>query len=186
MSELNLIVMGPPGAGKGTQAKLLVKRFGIPQISTGDMLREAVASGSAIGKRVRTIMEKGELVPDEVVVEIVEQRLAREDCRDGFILDGFPRTCEQAKALEALLVAAGREPLCVVSLGVGDETLRRRILERGEGRADDCEQTVSRRLEVYRTQTAPVLDHFRGVLVEIDGIGRVEDVHERIVGALGS
>ncbi len=184
MSELNLILTGPPGAGKGTQAKLLAKRLGIPQIATGEILREAVASGSELGQRVKAIMERGELVPDEVVIEIVEERLAREDCVPGFILDGFPRTREQAEALERLLGRAQREPVRVVSLEVPDEVLRQRILERGEGRADDTEETISTRLQVYRQQTAPVLDYFRSSLLEIDGIGSVGEIHSRIVEAI--
>jgi len=185
MSELNLILTGPPGAGKGTQAKLLTKRLGIPQIATGDILREAVASGSELGERVKAIMERGELVPDEVVIAIVEERLARKDCRPGFILDGFPRTREQASALEGLLTKIGREPVRVVSLKVVDEVLRQRILERGEGRADDTEETIARRLEVYRRETTPVLEHFRSTLLEVDGVGSVEEINRRIVEAIG-
>ena len=184
MSELNLILTGPPGAGKGTQAKLLAKRLGIPQIATGDILREAVASGSELGQRVKAIMERGELVPDEVVIEIVEERLAREDCVPGFILDGFPRTREQAEALERLLARARREAVRVVSLVVPDQVLRQRILERGQGRADDSEETIATRLEVYRQQTAPVLDYFRSRLLEIDGIGSVGEINSRIVEAI--
>ena len=184
MSEINLILTGPPGAGKGTQAKLLAKRLGIPQIATGDILREAVASGSELGQRVKAIMERGDLVPDEVVIEIVEERLAREDCVPGFILDGFPRTREQAEALERLLGRARREPVRVVSLEVPEEVLRQRILERGQGRADDTEETIATRLVVYRQQTAPVLDHFRSSLLEIDGVGSVEEINSRIVQAI--
>ena len=184
MSEITLILTGPPGAGKGTQAKLLAKRLGIPQIATGDILREAVASGSELGQRVKAIMERGDLVPDEVVIEIVEERLAREDCVPGFILDGFPRTREQAEALERLLGRARREPVRAVSLEVPEEVLRQRILERGQGRADDTEETIATRLEVYRQQTAPVLDHFRSSLLEIDGVGSVEEINSRIVQAI--
>ncbi len=185
MSELNLILTGPPGAGKGTQAKLLAKRLGIPQIATGEILREAVASGSELGQRVQAIMQRGELVPDEVVIEIVDERLAREDCAPGFILDGFPRTRDQAEALERLLGRARREPVRVVSLEVPEDVLRQRILERGEGRADDTEETIATRLEVYRQQTAPVLDYFRSGLLRIDGVGSVEEISARIVEAIG-
>ncbi len=185
MSELNLILTGPPGSGKGTQAKLLTKTLGIPQIATGDILREAVASGSELGQRVQAIMQRGELVPDEVVIEIVEERLAREDCVPGFILDGFPRTREQAEALERLLGRAGREPVRIVSLEVPDAVLRQRILERGEGRADDTGETIATRLEIYRQQTLPVLDYFRSSVLEIDGVGSVEDISARIVEAIG-
>jgi adenylate kinase len=186
MNERNLMLLGPPGAGKGTQAKLLVDHLEIPQIATGDILREAVASGSQIGRRAQAIMEKGELVPDEVVIAIVEERLARKDCQAGFILDGFPRTREQARALDRLLEKAGREPLIAVSLRVDDDVLRQRILQRGEGRADDNDETIRKRLQVYREQTAPVLDHYRSVLLEIDGVGSIEEIHTRIVEALAA
>ncbi len=185
MSELNLILTGPPGAGKGTQAKLLAKRLGIPQIATGEILREAVASGSELGQRVQEIMQRGELVPDEVVIEIVDERLAREDCAPGFILDGFPRTREQAEALERLLRRARRETVRVVSLEVPDDVLRQRILERGEGREDDTEETIATRLEVYRQRTAPLLDYFRSSLLRIDGVGSIEEISARIVEAIG-
>ena len=185
MSERNLLLLGPPGAGKGTQAKLLEERLGIPKIATGDILREAVASGSEIGRRANAIMEKGELVPDEVVIGIVEERVGRKDCKEGFILDGFPRTREQAKALDGLLAKADRAPLVALSLIVEDEVLRVRILSRGEGRADDNEAAVRTRLEVYREQTAPVLDHYSSALLEIDGIGTIDEIHERIMEALG-
>lgn len=185
MSELNFILMGPPGAGKGTQAKRLAKRCGIPQIATGDILREAVASASELGKRVKAIMDSGALVPDEIVIKIARERLEREDCAPGFVLDGFPRTAEQAQALEALLEQMGREPVRVANLRVADEVLRQRILDRGEERADDTEETIHRRLEVYRRETAPVLEYFRSVLTEVDGVGSVDQIAARLVAALG-
>jgi adenylate kinase len=184
VSELNVMVIGPPGAGKGTQAKMLVERHGIPQISTGDILREAVASGSEVGQRVSRIMEAGDLVPDEIVIRIVEERLARPDCAKGFVLDGFPRTPPQAEALDGVLERAGRAPLRVVFLDVPEDELKRRILSRGEGRADDTAEAVERRLGVYRAETAPVLDHYRRSLVRIDGIGSMEEIAGRIEGAL--
>jgi len=187
MSEqYNLILMGPPGSGKGTQAKRLVERFGIPQISTGDILREAVASGSEIGKRAKAIMDRGDLVPDEVVIEIVRQRLARPDCKKGFVLDGFPRTRNQAKSLDAILADQGREPARVVALVVADDELRRRILARGEGRADDNEAAVAKRLEVYRRDTEPVLAHYASAVKRIDGIGSMDEITARVVAALGA
>jgi adenylate kinase len=183
--QLNLILTGPPGSGKGTQAKRLVERYGIPQISTGDILREAVRSGSEIGRRAKAIMDAGELVPDEVVIEIVRQRLARPDCKPGCVLDGFPRTRAQAVALDAMLKEQGREPARVIALVVADDELRRRILARGEGRADDNEESVRKRLEVYRRDTEPVLAHYAKSVVKIDGVGSMDDISARIAKALG-
>jgi adenylate kinase len=184
MNERNLLLIGAPGAGKGTQAQLLVERYGIPQISTGDMLRSAVASGSKLGTAVKEIMARGDLVPDEKVIQIVEERLGQPDCAKGFIFDGFPRTAGQAIALDAILDRRGREPLQVVYLEVPEEELKRRILSRGEGRADDTEETVNRRFEVYHRDTAPVLDHYREALVRVDGLGSVEEIAGRMVEAL--
>ena len=184
MSERNLILIGPPGSGKGTQAMRLAKRFGIPQIATGDILREAVASGSEAGERVQSIMEGGDLVPDELVIDIARARLAKEDCNAGFILDGFPRTTGQAEALDAILQEQGRGPVRVVALVVADEELVRRILRRGESRADDNEESLRNRLEVYDRETAPVLWHYRSALVEIDGMGDTDQITAAIVEAL--
>jgi adenylate kinase len=181
---INLILMGPPGAGKGTQAQFLVEQLRIPQISTGDMLREAVASGSAIGCTAKEIMARGELVPDAVVIEIVRQRLGRPDCQPGFLLDGFPRTVEQAAALDALLRELGLAAVRVVVLEVPEAELVRRILARGEGRADDNEVTVRKRLEVYRSSTEPVIRHYGAAVRRIDGLGSVQEIRERIAGAL--
>jgi adenylate kinase len=185
MSELNLILTGPPGAGKGTQAQRLMKRCGIPQISTGDMLRAAVASGSDLGQRVKGILEAGDLVPDEVVIELVRERLASSDAATGFILDGFPRTREQAVALDGILQAAGREPLRVVCIEVPGQELVQRIMARGEGRTDDNEETVRNRLQLYRDETQPMLDHFADAVVRVDGVGSMDEIEQRIAGALG-
>jgi adenylate kinase len=184
MTERNLILTGPPGAGKGTQAKRLVERYGIPQISTGDILREAVASGSEIGRRAKAIMDAGELVPDEVVIEIVRDRLQRADCQKGFILDGFPRTAAQARALDGILERLGRKPARVVALTASEEELVKRLLGRGEGRADDNEQTIRKRLDVYRRDTEPVLDHYRRTLIVVDGVGNLDEITARIVDAI--
>jgi adenylate kinase len=184
--QLNLILTGPPGSGKGTQAKRLVEKYGIPQISTGDILREAVKSGSEIGKRAKAIMDSGELVPDEVVIEIVRQRLARPDCKPGCVLDGFPRTRGQAVALDAILKEQGREPARVIALVVADAELRRRILSRGEGRADDTDEAVTKRLDVYRRDTEPVLAHYAKSVAKIDGVGSMDDITARITKAIGA
>ena len=182
---VNLILMGPPGAGKGTQAQFLVERLGIPQISTGDMLREAVASGSAIGRTAKEIMARGELVPDVVVIQIVRDRLGRADCRPGFILDGFPRTVDQSKALDSLLRELGIAAVRLVALEVPEAELIRRILSRGEGRIDDNEETVRKRLAVYRSATAPVIAHYGSAVRRIDGLGSVQEIRQRITAALG-
>lgn len=185
MSELNLILTGPPGAGKGTQAQRLVERCRIPQISTGDMLRAAVASGSELGRKVKAILDAGELVSDQIVIELVRDRLGQADAKRGFILDGFPRTSGQAEALDRLLREAGRDPVRVVCLEVAEDELIRRILSRGEGRADDNEETVRKRLDVYRRDTQPMLDHYGDAVIRLDGIGSMDEIAARIEGALG-
>ena len=182
---MRLILLGPPGAGKGTQANFIREAYGIPQISTGDILREAVASGSEIGKRAKAIMERGDLVPDEVVIEIVRQRLARPDCKRGLVLDGFPRTRKQAKSLDGILAEQGRDPARVLALTVADDELRRRILSRGEGRADDNETAIAKRLEVYRRDTEPVLAHYGAAVKRVDGIGSMDEITARLVAAIG-
>ena len=131
-------------------------------------------------------MDKGDLVPDEVVIEIVRERLSRADCKPGFVLDGFPRTRPQAVALDRILVELGREPVQVVALEVADEELRRRILARGEGRADDNAETARKRLEVYRRDTAPVLEHYRAQVRSVEGIGALDEITQRILDGLGA
>jgi adenylate kinase len=164
----------------------LVEKFGIPQISTGDILREAVASGSPIGLRAKAIIETGELVPDEVVIEIVRDRLGRADCKSGFVLDGFPRTRKQAAALDQILADHGRMRARVLALCVADEELRKRILARGQGRVDDTEETAKKRLEVYRRDTQPLLDHYREQVHSVDGIGSLDEVTTRLLRVLGA
>jgi adenylate kinase len=150
------------------------------------MLREAVISGSELGRRVKGIMERGELVPDSVVIELVKQRLGQGDARDGFILDGFPRTCEQARALDTLLESLRRQPPVAVALEAPDAELVQRILGRGEGRSDDTEAVVQRRLQVYRSETASVLEHYRDALIRVHGVGSIEDIQTAILEALGA
>ncbi len=186
---MNIVLFGPPGAGKGTQAAKMVDKLGLPHISTGDMLREAVQSGTELGALARTYMEKGELVPDEVIIGIIRDRIKRPDCAKGFILDGFPRTMAQAEALDEMLAVEGMAVDAVIFLDVDDEEILKRIRNRQrlEGRADDSVEVARNRLEVYRRQTEPLKEYYKksGILKKIDGIGDVEEVFARINEALG-
>jgi adenylate kinase len=185
---MQLIFLGPPGSGKGTQAKLLGERLGVPAISTGDMLRDAVRWGTPLGRRAQAIMEAGELVPDDLVIGLVRERIALPDARNGFLLDGFPRTIEQAKALDRILEGNGASVDGVINLLVPEGTLVERLLGRAalEGRSDDRGETVAERLRVYREKTAPLVEHYRGLglLYDVDGSGSVEEVAGRIDRAL--
>jgi len=185
---MRLIFLGPPGSGKGTQAKLLAERLGIPAISTGDMLRDAVRRRTPLGRRAQSIMEAGELVPDDVVIGLVRERIASADAVNGFLLDGFPRTIEQADALGRLLEGNGVSLNGVLNLLVPEGTLVERLLGRAalEGRSDDRRETVAERLRVYREKTAPLVGHYRalGLLTDVDGSGSVEEVAARIDRAL--
>lgn len=184
MKARRLLFLGPPGVGKGTQAQRLVQDLGVPQISTGDMLRAAVAAGSEVGRKARSYMDRGELVPDDVVIGVAELRLADADAADGFILDGFPRTVAQAEALDRILAKIGRELECVVVMEVAEEALVKRLLHRStlEGRSDDNEETIRNRMRVYRTQTEPLVAHYRrrGIVRTLDGLGSMDEVAARI------
>jgi len=181
---MRVIFLGPPGSGKGTQAKLLGQRLNVPAISTGDMLREAVRQASPLGRRARAIMDAGELVPDDVVVGLIRERIAAPDAANGFLLDGFPRTVEQAEALDRLLDGNGETLDGVINLLVPEETLIERLLGRAarEGRTDDRPETVAERLRVYREKTAPLVERYRarGILSDVDGSGDVSRVSGRI------
>jgi len=205
---LNLIVLGPPGAGKGTQAERFARTRGIPKISTGDILREAVANDTELGRRARAIMDRGELVSDDVMVGIVRERLDRDDARAGFVLDGFPRTVAQAEALDAIV--AGRDPLIVVDIAVPEDELVRRLASRlvcescgttatpataticgtcgGRliQRTDDNEAVVRERLNVYRRQSRPLVDFYRTrpTFRSIDGAQLPESVAQDLVAAI--
>jgi adenylate kinase len=183
-----LLLLGPPGAGKGTQAQRLVAKLGVPQVSTGDVLRAAVAAGTPVGRQARAYMDRGELVPDAVVIGVAEERLRQPDAAGGFVLDGFPRTAAQARALDALLQKLGRSLERVVSIRVEDDVLVERLVRRAglEGRSDDTPETVRNRMRVYREQTAPLIEYYRrqGLLAEVDGRGSVEEVERRIQEAL--
>ena len=188
MTAKRLLLLGPPGAGKGTQAQRLVEQLGIPQVSTGDMLRSAVAEGTEIGKQAKAVMDRGELVSDEIVIGLARERLSREDAREGFILDGFPRTVAQAEALDAMLDELGQKFERCVALVCGEDALVKRLLKRAEieGRADDNEETIRNRMQVYRDQTEPVVAYYRkrGLLVEVDGMADIETVAAAIQEAL--
>jgi adenylate kinase len=189
MGAKRMLLLGPPGAGKGTQAQHLVAKFGIPQISTGDMLRGAVAAGTDVGRQAKDYMDRGELVPDAVVIGVAEERLSQDDTESGFILDGFPRTAAQAEALDVLLERMGTNLECCIALVVDEDSLVARLLGRAqiEDRSDDSEETIRTRMSVYRAQTAPLVDYYRnrGVLAEVDGLGSPEEVAKRIEEALG-
>ena len=183
-----LIFLGPPGAGKGTQAERIVERYSTIQLSTGDMLRAAVAAGTDVGLRAKDIMARGELVPDEVMVEIISGRIDEPDCASGFILDGFPRTVAQADALDGLLADRNRRISAVVELGVDDSILIDRIRQRAATsqtgvRDDDNAEALKTRLEVYHAQTAPLIDYYRdrGVLKTVDGMSEIDSVTADVI-----
>jgi adenylate kinase len=190
---MKLILLGPPGAGKGTQAKILEDKHGCVQLSTGDMLRAAVAAGTEVGKQAGAIMERGDLVPDMVVVGIISDRIDEPDCSAGFILDGFPRNVAQAEALDAMLQDKGLKLDAVVELGVDDAILVGRIEKRaketeGGPRADDNVDALKKRLEVYHQQTAPLIDYYgaKGVLRTVDGMADIDEVSSQIDAVLGA
>jgi adenylate kinase len=188
MSATRIVLLGPPGAGKGTQAATLVEDLGIPHVSTGDMLRAAVKAGTPVGLKAKAVMEAGELVSDEIVIGIAEERLSEDDASKGFLLDGFPRTIAQAEALEGLLAKLAVELDCCLALTVENESVVQRLLKRAEieGRADDNEETIRERMRVYDQETAPLLDFYRsrGRLVEVSGMGTIEEVGQRVREAL--
>jgi adenylate kinase len=193
---MRLVLLGPPGAGKGTQATRIVDRFCIPQLSTGDMLREAVASGTSSGLRVKHIMDRGELVPDDVVVSVIASRIDHSDAASGFILDGFPRTVAQAEALDKELAARGVKLDAVLELDVDEDALLERIRGRAEEaanrgelvRRDDNPEVFKTRLDVYRAQTAPVTEYYRsqGLLNIVDGLQPIDAVTEQLSAALAA
>jgi adenylate kinase len=176
---MNLILLGPPGSGKGTQAKLLERELGLTHISTGDILRRAVAEGTPLGREAQRLMSAGQLVPDRVMIDLVRERLA-DGAAGGFLLDGFPRTVEQAQGLDEMVKETGRQIDRVVSIRVDREELIRRLLDRAklEGRSDDTAEVIAKRLEVYDRQTAPVAEWYRrrSLLVEVDGGRSIEAV----------
>ncbi len=185
---MKLLIMGAPGAGKGTQATALAARYGVPTVSTGEIFRSNIRNETPLGIRVKEIIDAGEYVPDEVTEEIVADRLSEPDCEPGFLLDGFPRTMGQVHFLDRYLAGRDSRLDAVVSLQVEPDVLVARLLDRAEkeGRADDNEDTIRRRMEVYAGQTAPLLFHYenQGLLVDIEGTGTVEQVRQRMFEAL--
>jgi adenylate kinase len=187
---MRLILMGPPGAGKGTQAKFVAGKYGIPAISTGDIFRANVSQGTPLGLEAKKYMDAGEYVPDEVTNLMVRNRIDEPDAEPGFLLDGYPRTVAQVEELDGMIAFTGHRLDAVVVLACDRDELVARLLQRAqvEGRADDTEDVIRRRQEVYAEQTEPLIDVYRdrGLLLEVDGMGAVEDVTSRILEALES
>lgn len=212
---MKIVLLGAPGAGKGTQAKKLIEKYGIPQISTGDLLRAAVAAGTPLGKEAKSYMDKGELVPDSVVLGMVEERLKQDDCKKGYILDGFPRNTAQAEALDKMLVSLNMPLDAALSVDVPFEDLMKRLTGRRtckscgqmynvyfsppkkEGicdkcggelfqRDDDKEETIKRRLDVYDTQTAPLIDYYKkkGILKSVIGTGSIDEIFNKVCATI--
>ncbi|KGM33884.1 adenylate kinase [Inquilinus limosus] len=188
---MNLILLGPPGAGKGTQAKRLEDRYGLKQLSTGDMLRAAIAEGTPLGRQVKEILDRGDLVTDEIMLDMIAERIAQPDCDRGFILDGFPRTVRQAEGLDETLARHGKALEVVIEMKVDEAALFARVANRAaqsaEKRSDDTEETLRKRLGVYRDQTAPIIPYYRGkgLLKSVDGMADMDTVTRQIETILG-
>ncbi len=210
---MKLVLLGAPGSGKGTQGERIAKKFGIPQLSSGDMLRAAIRSGSELGKKASEFIDRGALVPDEVTLGLMAERLKQNDCKGGYVLDGFPRTIAQATGLDGILKKNGDELDAAVNINVSEEEVIKRLGGRrqcskcssvyhvtfspskkgslcdkcgGElyQRGDDKEETIKNRLKVYKEQTAPLIGYYKKILIDIDGRGRADEIFERIVGSL--
>jgi adenylate kinase len=185
---LNLLVLGPQGAGKGTQAKRISAEYEIPHVATGDMFRAEVAAGTDLGKRVEEIMKLGDLVPDELTIEMIEKRLSESDASDGFVLDGFPRNVAQAQALDTMLGGIGRVLDAILFFAVSDEIGMERALSRAalEGRGDDTRDVIAHRLEIYHRETEPIVEHYRttGKLIPLHADRSIEQVWSEISEAL--
>ncbi len=191
-----IVLFGPPAAGKGTQAKRIHEKYGIAHLSTGDMLRAAIAQGTEVGKRAKAIMDKGQLVPDEIVVGIIGERIGQADCKNGFVLDGFPRTVNQAKALDEMLKGKDLEVGVVIVMEVDEAALIKRVETRaaetrakGEPvRSDDDPETFKRRLSVYKAETAPILPYYEAQrrIRRVDGMRSIDEVTAQIDAVLGS
>ena len=185
---MRIVLLGAPGSGKGTQAALLVQHLGVPHISTGELLRSAVAAGSDLGMRAKAVIDRGELVSNEIMLSLIEERLSQDDVSVGFILDGYPRNISQAEALETLLNRLDQPVDEALQIDVDVEMVAMRIAKRAakEGRSDDSENTVRHRMKIYAEQTAPVVDYYaqKGLLSRVLGEGTIEEVFQRIKGVL--
>lgn len=179
---MRLVLVGPPGAGKGTQAEVLSQQLGIPHISTGELFRTNVGEQTPIGLKAKQYLDAGELVPDSVTNEMVRERLDADDVKQGFLLDGFPRNVAQAGVLHGILGDLGVKLDAVVEFDVAEDVVVERLLARG--RADDTEDVIRRRQQIYREETAPLLDYYRGQVITIDAVGSVEEISERALKAL--
>ena len=177
---LNIIFIGAPGVGKGTQSALIEKDYSISHIATGDMLRENIANGTELGKTAKSYMDKGELVPDSLVIDMLKERIKKDDCKNGFMLDGFPRTIEQAKELSNILENLNYKISAVIDIFASEEVILDRLLKRG--RADDNEETIKNRLKVFENQSKPVLDYYndKAKIIKIESVGTPEEVYAKI------
>lgn|SRR5690625_2410907 len=180
---MRIVLLGPPGAGKGTQATILSEKLSVPHVSTGDLFRTNIGEGTELGVEAKRYLDAGELVPSELTNRMVEERLREDDARDGFLLDGFPRTVDQAEALEGILQRLGAQLDAVLEFVVDEDVVVERMLARG--RDDDKEDVIRNRLRVYRAETAPLLDHYRSIEVTVDAVGDIEEINARAMAALG-
>ena len=180
---MQLILFGPPGAGKGTQAVKLKDELGLAHLSTGNIFRSAISNQTPLGVKVKSILDAGELVPDQVVVDLVAEEVQKPEYQQGIILDGFPRTVTQAESYDHLLEKKGDAVSALIALTVPDSILIERILSRGEGRSDDTAEKIEKRLEVYRSETEPVMEHYRkkNLVFDVDGVGSIKEIYQRIL-----
>jgi len=180
---MRIVLLGPPGAGKGTQATILAQKLGVPHVSTGDLFRANIGEGTKLGQEAKSYLDAGDLVPSDVTNRMVEERLGEPDARGGFMLDGFPRTIDQAEALTGILERLDSKLDAVLEFVIDEDVVVDRMLERG--RDDDTEDVIRNRLRVYHEETAPLLDHYRAIEVKVDAQGSVDEINARAMAALG-